>query len=111
MIINTLRGQCSLRLFGAPRLTLRHVDREVASCHRRPSLPSSTRQQRRRAGRVAPSRPRRINRSVDASPPALTTESAEIKWLSGVSLATTFEGEFSDVTQSYAGKGVVRYTW
>jgi hypothetical protein len=25
--------------------------------------------------------------------------------------ATTFEGEFSNVTSSYAGKGVVRYTW
>jgi len=23
----------------------------------------------------------------------------------------TFEGEFSDVTRSYAGKGVVRYVW
>jgi hypothetical protein len=23
----------------------------------------------------------------------------------------TFEGEFSNVTRSYAGKGVVRYTW
>ncbi len=23
----------------------------------------------------------------------------------------TFEGEFSDVTRSYAGKGVVRYAW
>jgi hypothetical protein len=25
--------------------------------------------------------------------------------------AATFEGEFSDVTRSYAGKGVVRYVW
>jgi len=25
--------------------------------------------------------------------------------------AATFEGEFSDVTRSYAGKGVVRYQW
>jgi hypothetical protein len=24
---------------------------------------------------------------------------------------TTFEGEFSNVTHSYAGKGVVRYAW
>ena len=23
----------------------------------------------------------------------------------------TFEGEFSNVTRSYAGKGVVRYAW
>jgi hypothetical protein len=37
---------------------------------------------------------------VDA---ALATASAELQWLNGVSLGTTFEGEFSDV------KGVVRY--
>jgi hypothetical protein len=23
----------------------------------------------------------------------------------------TFEGEFSEVTRSYAGKGIVRYAW
>jgi hypothetical protein len=32
-------------------------------------------------------------------------------WHNGFSLAGTFEGEFSDTTQSYAGKGTVRYTW
>jgi autotransporter-associated beta strand protein len=42
---------------------------------------------------------------------ALTTASAEMKWLNGFSLAATFEGEFSDVTRSYAGKGVARYAW
>jgi hypothetical protein len=26
-------------------------------------------------------------------------------------IAATFEGEFSNVTASYAGKGVVRYAW
>ena len=26
-------------------------------------------------------------------------------------VAATFEGEFSEVTRSYAGKGVARYTW
>ena len=31
--------------------------------------------------------------------------------LNGFSLAATFEGEFSDVTRSYAGKGVARYAW
>jgi hypothetical protein len=46
-----------------------------------------------------------------ASDAALTTASAEIKWLNGWSVAATFEGEFSDVTRSYAGKGVVRYAW
>jgi hypothetical protein len=29
-----------------------------------------------------------------------------VKWLNGVSLAAPFEGEFSGVTRSYAGKGV-----
>jgi predicted transcriptional regulator len=37
--------------------------------------------------------------------------SAEKKWLNGWSAAATFEGEFSQVTASYAGKGVVRYAW
>jgi hypothetical protein len=32
-------------------------------------------------------------------------------FISGISLAATFEGEFSQVTRSYAGKGVARYTW
>jgi uncharacterized protein with beta-barrel porin domain len=52
-----------------------------------------------------------VNGAVQARDAALTTASAEIKWLSGFSLAATFEGEFSDVTRSYAGKGVVRYQW
>jgi hypothetical protein len=29
-----------------------------------------------------------------------------VKWINGWSATTTFEGEFSDVTSSYAGKGV-----
>jgi DcuC family C4-dicarboxylate transporter len=39
------------------------------------------------------------------------TAMIERKWTSGFSLAGTFEGEFSNVTRSYAGKGVVRYAW
>ena len=34
----------------------------------------------------------------------------EMAW-AAVRLAGTFEGEFSNVTRSYAGKGVVRYAW
>jgi len=34
-----------------------------------------------------------------------------MRFASGISLAATFEGEFSDVTRSYAGKGVARYQW
>jgi uncharacterized protein with beta-barrel porin domain len=52
-----------------------------------------------------------VNGAAQASNSALTSASAEMKWINGVSLAATFEGEFSDVTRSYAGKGVVRYSW
>jgi autotransporter-associated beta strand protein len=52
-----------------------------------------------------------VNGAAQAADAALTTASIERKWLSGFSLAATFEGEFSDVTRSYAGKGVVRYQW
>lgn len=52
-----------------------------------------------------------VNGAAQAANSALTTASAEIKWLSGWSAAATFEGEFSNVTRSYAGKGAVRYAW
>jgi uncharacterized protein with beta-barrel porin domain len=52
-----------------------------------------------------------VNGAAQAHDAALTTASAEMKWLNGFSLAATFEGEFSNVTRSYAGKGVVRYAW
>ena len=52
-----------------------------------------------------------VNGAAQASNSALTSASAEMKWLNGWSAAATFEGEFSDVTRSYAGKGLVRYAW
>jgi uncharacterized protein with beta-barrel porin domain len=52
-----------------------------------------------------------VNGATHAADSALVTGSAEMKWLNGFSLAGTFEGEFSNVTRSYAGKGVVRYAW
>jgi autotransporter-associated beta strand protein len=52
-----------------------------------------------------------VNGAAQAADSALTTVSAEMKWLNGWSAAATFEGEFSGVTQSYAGKGLVRYVW
>jgi autotransporter-associated beta strand protein len=52
-----------------------------------------------------------VNGAAQAADSALVTASAEKKWLNGWSAAVTFEGEFSDVTRSYAGKGVVRYAW
>jgi autotransporter-associated beta strand protein len=52
-----------------------------------------------------------VNGAQQAFDSALTTASVEMKWINGWSAAATFEGEFSNVTRSYAGKGVVRYAW
>ena len=52
-----------------------------------------------------------VNGARAASDSALTTASAEMKWLNGWSAAASFEGEFSEVTRSYAGKGTLRYAW
>ncbi|WP_167406976.1 autotransporter domain-containing protein [Bradyrhizobium forestalis] len=47
---------------------------------------------------------------VDADS-ALVSGTAEMKWLSGFSLAATFDGEFSGNVTSYSGKGVFKYSW
>lgn len=52
-----------------------------------------------------------VNGAAQAHDAALTTASVEGRWRSGWSAAATFEGEFSDRSQSYAGKGTVRYAW
>ena len=52
-----------------------------------------------------------VNGAVLAHDSALTTASVEMKWMNHWSAAATFEGEFSPISNSYAGKGVVRYTW
>ncbi|MGY3589700.1 uncharacterized protein with beta-barrel porin domain [Bradyrhizobium sp. USDA 4341] len=52
-----------------------------------------------------------VNGAAQASDSALTTAAAELKWADGWSALASFEGEFSNVTRSYAGKGVVRYAW
>ncbi len=52
-----------------------------------------------------------VNGAAQAGDSALVTAAAEVKWLNGWSAAGTFEGEFSNVTRSYAGRGVVRYAW
>jgi uncharacterized protein with beta-barrel porin domain len=52
-----------------------------------------------------------VNGAAQAADAALTTASIEMKWTNRWSAAATFEGEFSNVTRSYAGKGVVRYAW
>jgi autotransporter-associated beta strand protein len=52
-----------------------------------------------------------VGGAAQAADSALVTAAVEKRWLNGWSAAATFEGEFSDVTRSYAGKGVVRYQW
>ena len=52
-----------------------------------------------------------VNGATPARDAALTTASVEVKWHNGMSVAGTFDGEFSQLTRSYAGKGVVRYSW
>jgi uncharacterized protein with beta-barrel porin domain len=52
-----------------------------------------------------------VNGAKPAPDAALVTASAGMKWLNCWSAAATLEGEFSDVTTRYAGKGVVRYSW
>jgi uncharacterized protein with beta-barrel porin domain len=52
-----------------------------------------------------------VNGAAPAHDAALTTAAAEMKWQNGFSLGAAFEGEFSNVTRSYAGKGVARYQW
>lgn len=52
-----------------------------------------------------------VNGAEQARDSLLTTVSIETRWQNGWSAAATFEGEFSEVTRSYAGKGVVRYAW
>lgn len=52
-----------------------------------------------------------VNGARAAHNAALTSASAEMSFKGGWSVAATFDGEFSDVSRSYAGKGVVRYAW
>jgi autotransporter-associated beta strand protein len=52
-----------------------------------------------------------VNGAQAAANAALTSLSAELAWRSGWAASATFDGQFSDTTKSYAGKGVVRYAW
>jgi uncharacterized protein with beta-barrel porin domain len=52
-----------------------------------------------------------VNGAAQAADAALVTASVEKTWRNGWSASGTFEGEFSNVTRSYAGKGVVKYQW
>jgi uncharacterized protein with beta-barrel porin domain len=52
-----------------------------------------------------------VNGATQAANSALATASAEVKWMNGWSALASFEGEFSSVTRSYAGKGAICYAW
>ncbi|MBR0706823.1 autotransporter domain-containing protein [Bradyrhizobium liaoningense] len=52
-----------------------------------------------------------VNGAQPAADSALVGGRAEMKWKNGFSLAGTVEGEFSRSTQTYTGKGTVRYEW
>jgi len=52
-----------------------------------------------------------VNGAAMARDSALVTAAVETKWRNGWSAAASFEGEFSNVTRSYSGKGALRYSW
>src|SRR5262249_34659702 len=52
-----------------------------------------------------------VNGATGAADAALTTASVETTWRNGWTTAAAFEGEFSNVTRSFAGKGTLRYGW
>ena len=52
-----------------------------------------------------------VTGAAQARDAALVSASAEVKWMNGFSLAGVFDGEFSDQTRGYAGKGILRYQW
>ena len=52
-----------------------------------------------------------VNGAAQANDSVLTTASVDMKWLNGLSAAASIEGAFSNVSSSYAGKGVLRYMW
>jgi fibronectin-binding autotransporter adhesin len=52
-----------------------------------------------------------VNGAAMAADAALTSASAEVMLGGGLSVGATYEGEFSNLTRSHAGKGVVRLVW
>jgi outer membrane autotransporter protein len=52
-----------------------------------------------------------VNGAAQAREAALLAVSAETRWANGFSVAATFDGEFSRGTESYIGKGLLRYQW
>jgi uncharacterized protein with beta-barrel porin domain len=52
-----------------------------------------------------------VNGAEPAADGVLVSAGAQMHWSNGFSLAGSFEGEFSGTTQSYAGKGALRYVF
>jgi uncharacterized protein with beta-barrel porin domain len=52
-----------------------------------------------------------VNGAQPAADTALASLSAETIWRNGWAASATFDSQLSNTTRSYAGKGVVRYTW
>ena len=52
-----------------------------------------------------------VNGATPAKDSALTSAGAELRYRSGWSLATKFDGEFAGSSQTYTGTGTVRYSW
>jgi len=52
-----------------------------------------------------------VNGAVPAKDVALASVGVEVRLLSGVTLATKFDGEFGSNTQTYAGTGTLSYRW
>jgi autotransporter-associated beta strand protein len=52
-----------------------------------------------------------VNGAQASADSALTSLSAETAWRNGWAASATFDGQFSDTTTSFAGKGVLRYNF
>jgi autotransporter-associated beta strand protein len=52
-----------------------------------------------------------VNGATPDANSLLVSAGAELAFLNGFSIAGSFEGEFSGNTESYAGKGAIRYRW
>jgi uncharacterized protein with beta-barrel porin domain len=52
-----------------------------------------------------------VNGATPVKNSALASAGAELRLINGVSLLAKFDGEFANRSQTYAGKGTVRYTW
>lgn len=52
-----------------------------------------------------------VNGATPSANAALLSAGADIAWGNGWTVAATFDGEFSNTTRGYAGKGSLRYAW